>query len=440
MRPSSSTHRPRLARRCFLPGGLLFVGALAALPGCKDASQNSASSANASSANAGSANGSAAAPSASASASAGQPASSGGQVAPAYDASGPEIKIGAYFSLTGDTATFGQGSVKGIQMAFDEVNKAGGVLGKPLKLIVSDTASRSDQAGTVVNQLIYQQKVLAVLGEVASSSSLAGAPVCQSAKVPMLSPSSTNPAVTRIGDYIFRSCFIDDFTGAAAAKFARTTLKAKTAAVLTDSANDYSKGLSRAFLDEWQKAGGTLVAKQFYAKGDKDFRGQLTAIKGKNPDILYVPGYYTEVGNIAVQARSAGITQPLMGGDGWDSPKLYDIAQAQVQGCYFTNHYSAQSKDPRVVAFVSRFKALHSGETPDALTAVGYDAALVMADAIKRAGALDRAKLRDALAGTKNFAGVTGTFSIDANRNAVKPLVILKIQGKEGQYVTTVNP
>lgn len=357
-----------------------------------------------------------------------------------YDASAPEIKIGGYFSLTGDTATFGQGSVKGIQMAFDEVNKAGGVLGKPLKLIVRDDASKSEQAGGEVKQLIYQENVLAVLGEVASSSSLAGAPVCQSAKVPMLSPSSTNPAVTRIGDYIFRSCFIDDFTGAAAAKFARTTLKAKTAAVLTDSANDYSKGLSQAFRDEWKKAGGVLVAEQSYAKGDKDFRGQLTAIKGKNPDVLYVPGYYTEVGNIAVQARSAGLKQPMLGGDGWDSPRLYEIAKAQLQGSYFTNHYSPQSKDPKVVAFIQRFKAKYSGETPDALTAVGYDAALMMADAIKRAGALDRAKLRDALASTKNFPGVTGTFSIDANRNAVKPLVILKIVGSGGQYVTTVNP
>lgn len=432
MRPSSST---LASRRTFLASGILFIGAIAALPGCKDTSQTSGTSGTQ-----GASNGNAVSSGGDKPSAAGGSTGAAGTKAPPYDASAPEVKIGAYFSLSGATATFGKGSVKGIQMAFDEVNKAGGVLGKPLKLVVQDTASKAEQGGLAVSNLIYREKVLAVLGEVASSISLAGAPVCQTAGVPMLSPSSTNPAVTRVGDYIFRTCFIDPFQGKVAATFGRETLKLQNAAVLTDSSSDYSKGLTQVFRDEWKKAGGTIVAEQSYTQGDKDFRGQLTSIKGKNPDVLYVPGYYTEVGNIAVQARSTGMKQVMMGGDGWDSPKLYEVAKAQLQGSYFSNHYSSQSKDPRVVAFISRFKAKYNGEVPDALTAVGYDAALMLADSIKRAGALDRVKLRDAMARTKDFPGVTGTFSIDENRNAVKPAVMLKIVGNEGQYVATVKP
>lgn len=439
MRPSFTSISTSSTRRTFLASSLLFIGALAALPGCKDTSQSAGTE------GAGATNGNSVAQSGSQNGvtnagGAGSSAGTGGQVATPYDASAPEIKIGAYFSLSGDKATFGRGSVKGITMAFEEVNKAGGVLGKPLKLITQDTASKTEQGGSVVKNLIYRENVLAVLGEVASSISKAGAPVCQDAKVPMLSPSSTDVAVTRIGDYIFRTCFIDPFQGKVAAKFGRENLKLKSAAILTDSSSDYSKGLTQVFRDEWKKAGGDIVVEKSYTQGDKDFRSQLTSIKGLNPDVLYVPGYYTEVGNIAVQARSTGMKQLMMGGDGWDSPKLFDVAKAQLQGCYFSNHYSPQSKDKRVVDFIARFKARYNGEIPDALTAVGYDAALVMADAIKRAGALDRAKLRDALARTKDFPGVTGTISMDANRNAIKPAVILKIVGSEGQYVTMVNP
>jgi branched-chain amino acid transport system substrate-binding protein len=359
--------------------------------------------------------------------------------APAYNADQPEILIGAYFSLTGATATFGKGSVSGISMAFDEINAKGGINGKKIKLITIDDASKTEQAASAVQQLINQHKVLAILGEVASSNSLAAAPICQKAQVPMLSPSSTNPKVTQVGDYIFRACFIDPFQGAVISKFARENLKAKKAAVLTDTASDYSKGLSEVFVEDWKKNGGQVVAEASYAAGDKDFRGQLTSIKGKAPEVIVVPGYYTEVGNIAVQARSSGLKQPMLGGDGWDSPKLFEVAKAQLQGSYFSNHYSSQSKDPKVVKFVADYKAKY-GSVPDALTAVGYDAAYVMADAIKRAGALDRAKVRDALAQTKELVGVTGTISMDENRNAIKPAVMLQIAGNEAKYVTTVKP
>ncbi|HEX8465241.1 MAG TPA: ABC transporter substrate-binding protein [Abditibacterium sp.] len=353
---------------------------------------------------------------------------------------GENLTIGLYGSLTGSTATFGLSSQNGIKMAFDEINAKKPPLGKKLELVSEDDGSRTEQVPSVVQKLINQRGVLALLGEVASSRSLAAAPIAQRAGVPMVSPSSTNPKVTQVGDYIFRTCFIDPFQGTVMAKFGRTTLKAQKAAILTDVANDYSKGLTEFFTNEWKRSGGTIVATESYSEGDKDFQAQLTKIKGTAPDVIYVPGYYTEVGNIAVQARRLGIKQVLMGGDGWDSPKLFEIGGQAIQGAYFSNHYSAQSKDPRVVKFVADYKKVHGGETPDAIAAVAYDAAYLLSNAIERAGAPDRAKIREALATTKDFQGVTGKISIDKDRNAVKPAVVLKVQGKEGVFVSTVNP
>ncbi|BCM89177.1 leucine-specific-binding protein [Abditibacteriota bacterium] len=352
---------------------------------------------------------------------------------------GETIAIGHFGSLSGGTATFGKSTDNGIRMAFEEINAKGGLLGKKLELFTEDDASRTEQVPGVVQKLINQNNVLCLMGEVASSRSLAAAPIAQADKVPMISPSSTNPKVTQVGDYIFRTCFIDPFQGTVMSKFARETLKAKKAAILTDVANDYSKGLTEFFTNDWKKGGGQIVATESYSEGDKDFQSQLTKIKGSNPDVIYIPGYYTEVGNIAVQARRLGLKQPMMGGDGWDSPKLFQIGGQAVQGCYFSNHYSSQSKDPKVVKFVTAYKAKY-GEVPDALGAVAYDAAYIVADAIKRAGSEDRSKLRDALASTKNYAGVTGTISIDADRNAIKPAVVLEVEGNEAKYVATVNP
>lgn len=406
-------------RSSFLSGALL----LAALAGCKAPQNASTSGANAATGNA-----------------ADVSASGVSNVSPAKPYTGDTLVIGLYGSLTGSTATFGLSSQNGIQMAFDEINAKGAPLGKKLELVSEDDGSKPEQVPSVVLKLINQRNVLALLGEVASSRSLAAAPIAQRAGVPMVSPSSTNPKVTQVGDYIFRTCFIDPFQGTVMAKFARQTLKAQKAAILTDVANDYSKGLTSFFSDQWQKSGGQIVASESYSEGDKDFQAQLTKIKGTNPDVIYIPGYYTEVGNIAVQARRLGLKQALLGGDGWDSPKLYQIGGAAIQGCYFSNHYSAQSKDPKVVKFVTAFKKRYGAEPPDALAAVAYDAAYLLADAIKRAGAPDRAKIRDALASTKNFPGVTGTISIDKNRNAIKPAVVLQVKGNEGVYVTTVNP
>jgi branched-chain amino acid transport system substrate-binding protein len=346
--------------------------------------------------------------------------------------SSKEIVVGEYGSLTGNTATFGQSTKNGSEMAFDEINKAGGLLGKPVKLIVEDDQSKPEEAATAVTKLINQNAVQAVLGEVASSRSLAAAPICQGAKVPMVTPSSTNPKVTQVGDYIFRVCFTDIQQGEADAKFAAKSLKLKKAALLYDVRNDYSVGLRLVFAQKFKEYGGEIVAEQSYSEGDSDFRAQLTQLKSANPEVIYVPGYYTEVGTIARQSRDLGISAPLLGGDGWDSPRLWEIGGKALNGCYFSNHYSVDDPAPAVQKFVADYKAKY-GATPDALAALGYDAARILADAMKRANSSDGAKVRDALAQTKAYAGVTGNITIDKDRNAVKPVVMLKVQ--DGKFV-----
>ena len=398
-----------LRKRTFLAGGALSVATLAlALAGCKtpDAASNAATA----------------------------PGASTASAAKPYPADAKTIVLGEYAALTGSQASFGTSTDKAIKMAIAEINAKGGVLGKPVEVRVEDDNSQAAQVPSAVKKLVYEDNVLAVLGEVASSSSLAAAPICQDAGVPMLSPSSTNPKVTQVGDYIFRSCFIDPYVGESLANFAKDKLNAKTVAIFTDAKSDYSKGLSQYFKESFTKIGGKVVAEESYQAGDTNFRSQLTNIKGKTPDLIYIPGYYTEVGNIAVQARSLGMNQTLLGSDGWDSPKLFEIGKSAVNNSYFSDHYSPESKDPKVVKFVADYKAKY-GETPDALAAVGYDAAYIMFDAIKRAGALDRAKLRDALAQTKDFPGVTGTISINKDRNADKKLVIIKIENGKTEVV-----
>ena len=352
---------------------------------------------------------------------------------------GNEIVIGEYGSLTGTTATFGQSTDNGIKMAFDEINTAGGVLGKKLKVLVEDDQSKPEEATTAVTKLINQNHVVAMLGEVSSSRSLAAAPVCQANAVPMVSPSSTNPRVTQIGDYIFRVCFIDPFQGAVMAKFAANTLKVKKVAILVDVRNDYSVGLQTFFRENFRQLGGQIVAEQSYSEGDSDFHAQLTQIKAVNPEAIYVPGYYTEVGTIARQARELGLTVPLLGGDGWDSPKLWEIGGTALNGCYLSNHYSVDDPSPLVQKFVGDYKTRYKA-APDALAALGYDAAKILADAMSRAGSTEGAKVRDALAATKDFAGVTGKITINKDRNAIKPAVVLKVENGKFVFVETVTP
>jgi branched-chain amino acid transport system substrate-binding protein len=352
---------------------------------------------------------------------------------------GDTILIGEYGSLTGGTATFGQSTHQGIVLATEEVNAAGGLLGKKVKVITEDDQSRPEEAKTAVLKLIKQNGVVAVLGEVASSRSLAAAPECQKSKVPMISSASTNPKVTEVGDYIFRTCFVDSFQGEGMAKFAHDELKLSRVAVLKDVKNDYSVGLADFFEKTFRSLGGEIVENQSYSEGDIDFRAQLTAIKGKNPEGVFVPGYYTEVGLIARQARELGFIGPLMGGDGWDSAKTVEIGGSAVNGCYFSNHYAADDPDPKIQSFIQKFKAKY-GSVPDAMAVLGYDAASLLYDAIRRAGSAESSKIRDALAATVDFDGVSGKLSMDANRNAKKKLVILKIDNGQVKFQSEVRP
>lgn len=350
-----------------------------------------------------------------------------------------EIVLGEYVPLTGTTATFGISTDQAVRMALEEVNAAGGVGGRTVRLVVEDDQSKPDEAATAATKLIRQDRVVALLGEISSGRSLAAAPICQGARVPMLSPSSTHPKVTETGNYIFRVCFTDPFQGRVDAQIAWEIMKVKRAAVLYDVRNEYSVGLKTYFAQAFQGYGGQIVGAQSYSEGDSDFRAQLTQLKSKGPEVLYVPGYYTEVGLIARQAREMGISAPLLGGDGWDSPKLTEIGGDALEGSYFSNHYAPDLPNPRVQAFAAKYRRRY-GSAPDSLAALGYDAARVLCDAIRRAGSTEGAKIRDALAATKDFPGVTGDITIDGGRNARKAAVVLRIEGRRFRYVTTIQP
>jgi len=352
-----------------------------------------------------------------------------------------EINVGEYASLTGGTATFGISSHNGTQMAVEEINASGGVLGKKIKLITEDTQSKAGEASTGVKKLIAQDKVIAVLGEVASSRSLEAGPIAQEAKIPLISPASTNPKVTEVGDYIFRVCFIDPFQGTVMAKFTLETLKAKKVALLTDVKQDYSVGLAQFYKQYFTKNGGVLVIEQSYSTGDKDFRAQLSAIKATNPEAIFLPGYYTEAATIIKQARQMGITAPFMGGDGWDSESLVQIGTKEaMEGNYFSNHFSTEDPSPAIQAFVKNYKAKYNGATPDAMAALGYDSAMILADAIKRAGTTDSAKLREAIASTKEYPAITGSITLNEKRDATKSAVILTIKDGQFKFLETVAP
>lgn len=356
--------------------------------------------------------------------------------------SGPSntIKVGEYASLHGTEAAFGQSSHKGTALAVEQINAAGGVLGKKIDLITEDNESKAGESATIVKKLITRDHVVAILGEVASGRSLEAAPICQENKIPMISPSSTNPKVTQTGDYIFRVCFTDPFQGKLLAEFAKKTLKAKRIAMLNDVAAPYSVGLAQYFKEPFVADGGEIVAEQKYSGGDKDFKAQLTAIKADNPDAIFVPGYYTEVGLIVLQARQLGITVPIFGGDGWEAPQLAETAGSALDGTYYSTHYSPEDTSPLAQNFVKAFRERYNGETPDAMAALGYDSAMVLADAIKRAGTTDSAKLRDAIAATKDLVCVTGKLTLDADRDPTKSAVIVTYKDSKLKYVETISP
>jgi branched-chain amino acid transport system substrate-binding protein len=349
------------------------------------------------------------------------------------------ILLGEVGSLTGSEATFGISTRDGIELALKEANQAGGVKGKKVAVRVYDDQGKPEEAANAVTRLISQDRVKMILGEVASSNSLAMAPKCQSGQVPMITPSSTNPKVTAVGDYIFRVCFIDPFQGFVMAKFAKENLKFSRAAVLKDLKSAYSLGLTEVFTRKFTEMGGKIVAIESYSKGDSDFRAQLTAIKGQKPDAIYVPGYYTDVGIVARQAREIGIKVPLLGGDGWDSEKLWELGGSAIVGSYFSNHYSPDDPSPRVQSFLTKYKAAYGG-IPDSLAALGYDAANVAVNAMRQASDLSGPSIRAALAQTKDFPGVAGTITLDENRNPVKPAVVLQVGNGKNKYIATISP
>lgn len=355
-----------------------------------------------------------------------------------------DIKVGGNLELTGGVATFGQSTANGIKLAFKEINAAGGVLGKQLTFVAADNKSEPSESTNAMTKLITQDKVVAVLGAVASSNTLAASQVAHDNKVPFITTSSTNPKVTvdggKVKDFAYRICFIDPFQGTVMANFASKSLNGKTAAIYIDNSSDYSKGLAQFFEEAFVKNGGKIVAKEAFLQKDQDFKATLTKIKATNPEVIFIPGYYEEVGKIVKQARELGITVPLLGGDGWDSPKLVEIAgAAALNNGYFSNHYSPEDKDPRVVKFVEAYKKEY-GQVPDALAALGYDAALMLVDGIKRANSVEPVKIKDALAQTKNLQVTTGIVSLDANHNPVKSAVVIEMKEGKQTFKEKVNP
>lgn len=357
-----------------------------------------------------------------------------------------EVKIGILNEMTGGNATMGTSSANGAKMAIKEANAKGGVLGKQIKAVIADNKSEPSEAANAMTKLATQDKVVAITGMFASSNAIAASSVAESTKVPFLAVGATNPKVTvdektgKVKDYTFRVCFIDPFQGTVGANFVLNTLNLKKAAMLVDSSSDYSKGLAAFFKDAFTKGGGAVLAEEAYLQKDQDFKTILTKVKALNVEVLYVPGYYEEVGKIVKQARELGINVPIVGGDGWDSPKLVEIGTAAaLNNTYFTNHYSVEDTSATSREFVEAYKKEY-GQAPDAMSVLGYDAANVLIDAIKRANSLDPAKIREALAATKDFTTITGSTTLNATHDAVKNAVIIEMKDGKQMFKATVKP
>ncbi|MBC2581231.1 ABC transporter substrate-binding protein [Clostridium sp. DJ247] len=356
-----------------------------------------------------------------------------------------KIKVGLNYELSGALATYGQALVEGIDLAFEEINKNGGVLGKQIEAIKVDNKSENAESANVATKLATRNKVVAMLGAATSGNTKAAAPIAVQNKVPLISASATADDVTvdsngKVREYVFKTCFSDSFQGVDMANFAYSDLGKKNAALLVDSTSDYSKGLSKSFTETYKKLGGNIVTEQAYQAKDTDFKAVLTKIKGTNPDVVFLPGYYEEVGLIVKQARELGLNVPILGGDGYDSPKLLELAgKSALNDVYYSNHYSSKDTAPEVVKFKEAFKAKYNKE-PDAFNALGYDMAYLLADAIKRSGEADPVKIKDALASTKDFKGVTGTVTIDSKHNPIKSITILKMMNGEQTFLKKLAP
>ncbi len=349
------------------------------------------------------------------------------------------IKIGEVSPLTGGISQFGISCHQGYLLAFEELNKAGGIHGSKLELVSEDNQSKPGQSATVVRKLITQDRVAAILGDVTSSATLESAPIAQQAQIPMITPSATNPRITEVGDFIFRVCFLDKFQGQVIARYSAEALRGSRIAIITDIKQDYSVDLTKFFKDEFVKDGRTIVREQSYSTGDTDFRAQLSSIRPSQPDLVFVPGYYQEVSLIIRQARQYGFKMPFIGCDGWANQTLLDVGGKAVDGCYFTNHFSPDDPAPIVTAFVSAYQSKF-GSIPDTFAALGYDAAKILSDAISRCDSSTRSSIRDALAQTNGYPGVTGKISFDASRNASKPALIITIKDQKFEIAERVAP
>lgn len=360
--------------------------------------------------------------------------------------SSDSIKVGVNLELSGNVASYGESLEKGIDLAVEEINKDGGVDGKKLEIIKVDNKSEAAEATNGAIKLTSQDKVTAIIGAATSGNTVAQAQMANDTKTVLITPSGTSPNVTvnedgDVNEYVFRTSFIDPFQGTVAANFAAKDLKVKNAAIFADSASDYSKGLAESFKETFKDAGGKIVAEEAYVGKDTDFRATLTRIKAKNPEFIFIPGYYEEVGLIVKQARELGITVPLMGADGWDSPKLIELAGAEaLNNTFITNHYSAEDEDENMQAFLTAFKDQNDGEAPNAFNALGYDTVYLLADAIKRAGSSDSSKIKDELAKTKDLSLVTGIYSVDKNHHPVKSATVLEYKDGKQVFNTKVNP
>lgn len=342
------------------------------------------------------------------------------------------INIGINYELSGKTATYGQSSVEGIELAIEQINAAGGINGKKINPIKYDNKSDNAEATTLTTKLMTKDKVVTVLGPATSGAFKSTIPVANKNKVPAISGSATADDVTvdksGVKEYAFRICFNDSYQGTAMANFALENLSKKKAVVIMDSSSDYGKGLAENFVSTFMSGGGEVVAQEAYVSGDTDFNAILTKIKDKDFDVIFIPGYYNEAGLIIKQARALGIDVPILGADGFDSPVLLELAGPDaLNDVYYSNHYSSLDQDPKVVQFIKDFKAKYNKE-PDAFAALGYDLAMFAADAISRASDLTGPAIKDALEATENFVGVTGSFSVDEYHNPVKAIVVIGLE------------
>ncbi|MDI2589043.1 ABC transporter substrate-binding protein [Psychrobacillus sp. NEAU-3TGS] len=358
---------------------------------------------------------------------------------------GETIKIGANLELSGAVASYGTSEADAIDLAVEEINADGGIDGKKIELIKVDNKSDAAEATSAAIKLTSQDKVVAIIGAATSGASVAQVQIATDTKTPMISPSGTSTTVTvgddgKVNPFTFRTAFIDPFQGTVAANFASNELKVKTAAVYADNASDYAKGLAASFIKDFEAAGGTIVAEESYVAKDTDFRSTLTRIKSSNPEFVFIPGYYEEVGLIVKQARELGINVPLMGADGWDSPTIVDLAGADaLNNTFIITAYSADDPDGKAKAFAESFNKKY-GKEPNSFNALGYDSVYLLKDAIERAGSTDGTKIKEAIEATDQLELVTGLYSVDENHHPIKSAVIIEFVDGKQVFNTKVNP